>query len=62
MHHWRTVTTFAFSRWKKCIKKPMLLYGIIQSMKRNPREKSRKRGKHERVFNREVISINDGTK
>uniref|UniRef100_A0A8C3J6R9 Ribosomal protein L5 n=1 Tax=Calidris pygmaea TaxID=425635 RepID=A0A8C3J6R9_9CHAR len=30
-------------RWKKCIKKLMLLYGIIQSMKRNPREKSRKR-------------------
>uniref|UniRef100_A0A8C4V7R8 Ribosomal protein L5 n=1 Tax=Falco tinnunculus TaxID=100819 RepID=A0A8C4V7R8_FALTI len=30
-------------RWKKCIKKPTLLYGIIQSMKRNPREKSRKR-------------------
>lgn len=45
---------YIFLRWKKCIKKPMLLYGIIQSMTRNPREKSRQRGKTLILFNMNV--------
>lgn len=35
----------------------MLLYGIIQSMKRNPREKSRRRGKILILFNMSDFSV-----